>query len=403
MKLSDPYHSRRHSAARTDDYLYSQLIPYLGNKRKLLPLIAAAVMSTGETQGVFADLFAGSGVVSRWAKQKGYQVVANDWEPYAETINGCYIGLNAAPEGGAELLEDLNALPPVDHGYISDNYCPVDDEHPDPDRERCFFTHENGARLDAIRETIAQWKDQGLLTPEMHAYLVAPLLYAASYASNTSGIFKAYHRGWGGKTGDALYRILSDLRVPTPVLYDSPHSHRVTCMDAGRLAANWSAIVDQPMTIAYLDPPYNQHPYSSNYHLLNTLALWDKPEIGPVARGTKSAIRKDWRLDRRSPFNRKRLALDALTSLVDALPARWALISYSTHGNIPADTLLEAMAARGAATLLPSRYHRYRVSTPRMPVAQQTVEFVLTIDRAAAANSSAVDVMRRQLAEAGAL
>ncbi|BDI29923.1 restriction endonuclease subunit M [Capsulimonas corticalis] len=400
MKSSDPYHSRRHSAARTDDYLYSQLIPYLGNKRKLIPLIAAAVASTGAVQGVFADLFAGSGVVSRWAKRQGYQVVANDWEPYTEAINGCYVGLNEPPDGAAELLETLNALPPAPHGYITDNYCPVDDENPDPDHERCFFTHANGARIDAIRQTIADWSEHGQLTPEAHAYLIAPLLYAASYVSNTSGIFKAYHRGWGGSTGDALYRIMSVLRVPTPVLRHSAESHRVTCMDAGRLAKNWGALVDRPMTIAYLDPPYNQHPYGSNYHLLNTLALWDKPEVGPVARGTKSAIRQDWRMERRSLFNHKDTALNALTNLVEALPARWVLISYSTHGNIPADTMLEAMAERGAATLLPRRYNRYRVSTPRMPVAPHTVEFVLTIDRDAPADRRAVDVMRGQLAEA---
>ena len=402
MNVSDPYHSRRHSAARTDDYLYSQLIPYLGNKRKLLPLIDAAVAATGAAQGVFADLFAGGGVVSRWAKQRGYQVVSNDWEPYTEAINGCYVGLNAPPPGGIELLEALNALTPAPHGYIADNYCPANDEHPDPDRERCFFTRANGARIDAIRQTVADWSEQGRLTPEAHAYLIAPLLYAASYASNTSGIFKAYHRGWGGSTGDALYRILSVLRVPTPVLSASPLPHRVTCMDAGRLARNWSALVEEPMAIAYLDPPYNQHPYGSNYHLLNTLALWDKPEVGPVARGAKSGIRQDWRLERRSLFNHKDTALSALTDLVDALPARWVLISYSTHGNIPSAALLEAMAARGAATLLPRRYYRYRVSTPRMPSAPHTVEFVLTIDRDAVPNPGAVDVMRRLLAEAAA-
>ena len=291
-------------------------------------------------------------------------------------------------------------MPPAPQGYIADNYCPANDDHPDPDRERCFFTRANGARIDAIRQAIADWTEQGRLSPEAHAYLVAPLLYAASYVSNTSGIFKAYHRGWGGGTGDALYRILSRLRVPEPVLHDSPLQHRVTCMDAGRLAQNWSALVDEPMAIAYLDPPYNQHPYGSNYHLLNTLALWDKPEVGPVARGTKSAIRRDWRIDRRSPFNHKETALGALTDLVDALPARWALISYSTHGNIPCDALLEAMSARGAASLLPRRYHRYRVSMSRMPAAPHTVEFVLTIDREARPDPRAVDLMRRQLAEA---
>src|SRR5579863_2798420 len=91
------YNSRDHAAVRTEDYVFAQLIPYIGNKRKLLPLIANAVAATGMKSGVFADMFAGSGVVSRWAKQEGFRVVANDWEPYAEQINGCHIGLNSTP------------------------------------------------------------------------------------------------------------------------------------------------------------------------------------------------------------------------------------------------------------------------------------------------------------------
>ncbi len=93
------YHSRRHAAAHTTDFLFAQLIPYLGSKRKLLPLIADAVARTGVAGGTFADLFAGSGVVSRWAKTRGFRVVANDWEPYAQAINGCFAALNAAPAG----------------------------------------------------------------------------------------------------------------------------------------------------------------------------------------------------------------------------------------------------------------------------------------------------------------
>ncbi len=51
--------------------------------------------------------------------------------------------------------------------------------------------------------------------------------------------------------------------------------------------------------IVYLDPPYNQHQYGSNYHLLNTIALNDKPFVNKSffingKKKDKSAIRKDW-------------------------------------------------------------------------------------------------------------
>src|SRR5215216_3447997 len=95
MDLSSPviaaalprvHNARRHAAVRTTDYVFSQLIPYIGNKRKLLHLIGRALDFTGVAAGTFVDLFAGSTVVSRWAKRRGLRVVANDWEPYAHQI-----------------------------------------------------------------------------------------------------------------------------------------------------------------------------------------------------------------------------------------------------------------------------------------------------------------------------
>ena len=84
------YKGKRHSAAHTSEYLFNQLIPYIGNKRKLLGLIQKAIRRTPCSQGTFVDFFAGSGVVSRMAKMLGFRVISNDWEPYAEAINRCY-------------------------------------------------------------------------------------------------------------------------------------------------------------------------------------------------------------------------------------------------------------------------------------------------------------------------
>jgi len=394
------YDARRHSAVRTEEYVFSQLIPYLGNKRKLLPLIAQAVDLTGVREGIFADLFAGSGVVARWAKQHGYRVLANDWEPYAEDINGCHIGLNAPPPGAQRFVDILNDNALAIDGYFAQNLCPADDEHPDPKRERCFFTRFNGRRIDAIREQIADWEASGDIDIDTRRYLMAPLLYATSYVSNTSGVFKAYHHGWGGATGTALYRILSEIRLVPPVLIDNGHQNIVTRADAVDVALGWADIDTStigvvpggnlplgPLDIAYLDPPYNQHPYGSNYHVLSTVSLWDKPAVGPMTHGSKSAIRKDWRTERRSAYNHTNAALPELLRLIDALPCRWVLLSYSTDGNIPVETLLDALARRGDTTLVTRRYKRYRVSTQRMSPRPHNIEFVAVLDKYAKPNA----------------
>ena len=230
-----------------------------------------------------------------------------------------------------------------------------------------------------MRETIAGWQAEGRLTEDERAVLLAALLYSVSYVSNTSGVFKGFHRGWGGATRTALYRILSDIRLKPPVLWDNGQPNRSCQQDAQALAASLRA-AGTVADIAYLDPPYNQHPYGSNYHVLNTVALWDKPNTAPYTGSrNKSAIRRDWRTERRSAYNHA-TALAAYQALLQAIPARHILTSYSTDGNMPLAPLLQAAAERGRISCLTRAYKRYRVSAQRMSARPRTVEFVLSID-----------------------
>src|SRR5579884_3232705 len=179
------YHPRRHAAVRTDEYIFSQLIPYIGNKRKLLPLISRGIQCTGQPRGLFVDLFSGSTVVARLAKTLGFRIVANDWEPYAYEIARGTVALNAPPPfsslGGVDaVFTHLNTLAPR-HGYVATHLCPADDEAPDITRERLFFTRQNGERIDAIREQIASWEADGLLNVDERAFLLSALAYAVSY------------------------------------------------------------------------------------------------------------------------------------------------------------------------------------------------------------------------------
>lgn len=394
------HHPRKHAAVRTDDYLFSQLIPYIGNKRKLLHLIGQAVDSTGVAGGTFVDLFAGSTVVSRWAKRRGLRVLANDWEPYAHQIARGTVVQNRVPAfaklgGAAAVFRQLNALPPV-HGYIARHLCPADDEQPDIRRERLFFTRANGERIDAIGEQIHQWRADDAINDDELAYLLAPFIYAVSYASNTSGVFKGFHAGWGGKTATALYRIRGTLALSPPVLFDNRQPNLATREDAQTLAGHLSAACGGRPDIVYLDPPYNQHPYGSNYHVLNTIALWDKPPLNPQIlvdgrKHDKSAIRKDWRTDRRSPYNSAGQALPALRKLLSSIDARWIVVSYSTDGNMPLADLIGALCERGGITVFTERYKRYRVSTPRYSPRSHNVEFVAVVDTSKKASLARVE------------
>jgi adenine-specific DNA-methyltransferase len=389
------YDRKHHAAAHTSEYLFNQLIPYIGNKRKLLKLIEAAIQRTaaGKTAktATFLDLFAGSGVVSRMAKLHGYRVISNDWEPYALAINRCYIACNQPPKfaslGGYEkAIERLNGLPPK-VGWVTEHLCPRDDTNYDVRADRMFYMRKNGMRIDAIRAQIAAWKDASRLSDAEEACLLAPLVYQACYRSNTSGVFKGFHNGWGGQTKTALYRIATDLHLDAPVFHNNGQKNRVFREDAQSLAER---LASEEIEIAYLDPPYNQHPYGSNYHVLNSVVLWDKPELSKqITRGTKSAIRLDWRTERRSAYNYREEASTAYRRLLGAVNARYILTSYSTDGTIPLEAMLQANVARGQVSLVMQGYKRYRVSSQRFSKKPMNVEFVLVLDTHGKSQTSA--------------
>jgi adenine-specific DNA-methyltransferase len=397
MAMSAPrtaYDRKHHAAAHTSEFLFNQLIPYIGNKRKLLKLIEQAIGRTSAKTGTFLDLFAGSGVVSRMAKLLGYRVISNDWEPYAQAINRCYIACNQPPEftaldGYEQAIGQLNRRV-AKVGWVTEHLCPRDDANYDVGVDRMFYMRKNGMRIDAIREQIAAWKEAGQLSDIEEACLLAPLVYQACYRSNTSGVFKGFHNGWGGQTKTALYRIATDLRLDVPVFHDNNRENMVFREDAQSLAER---LASKEIDIAYLDPPYNQHPYGSNYHVLNSVVLWDKPPLSQqITRGTKAAIRLDWRTERRSAYNYREEAGSAYQRLVDALNARYVLTSYSTDGTIPLDALLQANVARGQVSLVMQGYKRYRVSSQRFSKKPMNVEFVLVLDTHGKSKTSAEEL-----------
>lgn len=175
------------------------------------------------------------------------------------------------------------------------------------------------------------------------------------------------------------------MALQKPLVHDNRQKNIALRSDAHALASDLPEACGGRPDIVYIDPPYNQHPYGSNYHVLNTVVLWDKPRFNPSVivdgrRHEKSAIRKDWRTERRSPYNVTREASAAFDELLGSIDARWALVSYSTDGNIPLPELLHSLARRGDVRVVTATYKRYRVSTPRMSAKPVNIEFVAVVD-----------------------
>jgi adenine-specific DNA-methyltransferase len=384
-------------------YLKSQLIAYIGNKRALQPLlyqVFAGLAERASRAPVFLDPFAGSGAVSRLARYIGYRVLANDWEYYAYVLNHAHLCIGSREagrlfprQGGPQaLLAELNSLPepPEAARYISRYYAPACTESADYRKERLFYTRENALIIDAVRSRIEElYPDAG--APEAPAegsqqprfkermLLLASLLYQSATHTNTSGVFKACHKGFGGHGKDALKRILSPIALQMPVLIDGQQRAEVGCQEArGFVRA-------RPADLCYLDPPYNQHQYGSNYHLLNTIALWDKPPVDNELRRDgrlkrKAGIRRDW-IRTRSAYCYRDSAAEAFRELLESIDARHLVVSYNTEGIIPFEELQELLASQGRIELYGNEYVKFRGGKQSISRQVHNLEFVLVLDR----------------------
>lgn len=373
------------------EYLTKQIIAYIGNKRKLLSLIYKAIEESDIEikQGLkFADLFCGSGVVSRFAKFCGFEVFCNDWEQYSKILAEGYIKANPSDllkEAGSEenflaQLKKINELPDPSSNevYISKYYSAHSDDITKADYriERLFYTKQNGLAIDKIRNYIEKnfHKDSVL-----YKVLTANLLYGAATHTNTSGVFKAFHKEFGGHGKDALKRILSPIELTNPVLFEGKAPVHVYNEDSNELVKKLPH-----MDIVYLDPPYNQHQYGSNYHMLNTIARWDKiPEpLDLNEKGVlenKAGIRQDW-VNTRSPYCYKDTAVEAFSSLIKNLDSRLILISYSSDGIIPFDEMKKICLEKGYVSIVTSDYITYRGGKQSNSRVNSDIEFILAID-----------------------
>ena len=370
----------------SDPYLTKQLIAYIGNKRALLDFLYGEFSKIQEDTGaeIFLDPFAGSGAVSRLARHMGFEVHCNDWEPYSQIINSCHITTNNSAvaqlfrsSGGIKtVLSGLNDLWPGSPGYISNYYAPRSTDSADYNTERMFYTQENARFIDTLRERIED------LYPDSSAeknILLSALLYECATHVNTSGVFKAYHKGFGGHGGDALNRILARIELEVPVLIDRPNKCSVSCEDAQTFVSSITG------DICYLDPPYNSHQYGSNYHLLNTIALWDKPPIdkkigldGKLEK--KAGIRADW-TKTKSAFCYRTTAFSAFKSLLQSVDTRFVTVSYNTEGIVPFDELFELLSEQGQAQIAVRSYTVYRGGRQSLHRRDHNQEMLLILDR----------------------
>ena len=303
------------------------MIKYLGSKRRLVPVLGDLLAMSGADTAL--DLFTGTTRVAQEFKRRGTHVTAVDTARYAEVFAQCHIATDLANVDKDDLCAALTYLSglPGRPGYFTETFC---------GRSR-FVQPFNGERVDAIRDAI----ESEFAGSPLYPILLTSLIYAADRVDSTTGVQMAYLKRWAPRSFNPL-----DLRVPE--LY--PGTGRAIRGDAREIVRGLPKV-----DLAYLDPPYNQHRYFTNYHIWETLVAWDAPEHYGVACK---------RLDSRDPstksvFNATREMPKALRQVITEVNAEVIVVSYNNESWVSLEDLVEMCSVRGHVGILAFDSKRY--------------------------------------------
>ena len=371
--------------AENPDFLSTQIITYIGNKRSLIGVIQDEILRIKKEAGLsscsMADLFSGSGIVARMMKAHASHLTVNDLEQYSYVINSCYLTNKSSFDASRyallkQKIEEECASRTIP-GIITQNYAPAD-ENNITERDRVFYTRQNALLIDTYRALVDEFVPSGgesagvskgarvgksagagvvgtrgsaaddvqvagagcgnaagaSGSADMRKFFLAPLITEASVHTNTSGVFKGFYKDkngkgcYGGAGKNALSRILGKIELKAPVFSNFECPFTVLRNDAVALSHEL-----EQTDIVYLDPPYNQHPYGSNYFMLNTIL--ENKITAPISR--VSGIVSNWN---HSVFNVKKTALASLEEIIASLKARYILVSYNSEGFITYDEMV---------------------------------------------------------------
>lgn len=297
---------------------------YLGNKESILKEISDLLEAKGLLKEgfTFFDAFCGSGSVADYFKSY-YDIIINDnltWSvKYAK-------GRVCAPMCTFDILgfdpfEYLNSNENMLQGFMYKNYAPTDST-------RMYFTPENAGRIDYFRKQIEEWKNENLLLEEEYCYLLACLIESVSDVSNTAGVYGAFLKKWDSR---ATKKIMFNKVDFQPEKYKSIRTYNAKIEDI---------IEEVECDILYLDPPYTQNQYGTQYHLLETLVLDDNPSISKVTGSRSTApMRSDW-----SKEYKANILFDRVLAKTKA---KYIILSYNNDGFMSKKYIEAAMKRYG--------------------------------------------------------
>jgi adenine-specific DNA-methyltransferase len=331
-------------------------VNYIGSKHKLSSFLKDAIIDTvgsDLSDLVFCDLFAGTGSVGRTFKPIVKQVIANDVEFYSYVLNRNYIG-NHKKLVYEERISLLNNLKESE-GFVFHNYSENGNEG------RLYFSAENGKKIDAIRQQIESWKNADEIKEDDYYFLLASLIESADKVANTASVYGAYLK--------KIKKSAQKEMILKPALFTlNSNKHQVFNADSNALIKEING------DILYLDPPYNERQYGSNYHLLNTIAKYDSFE--PQG---KTGLRNYYR----SSYCKKNEVKNSFGELIKNANFKYIFLSYNNEGLMTENDVKSIMAAYGKYSLKTTNYQRFKADKTenRNHTATSTVEYLHILEK----------------------
>ena len=334
---------------------------FIGCKENLLNFIETFVKEKDLKGNVFCDLFAGTASVAKHFKKLGYKIISSDLLYFSYVLQKVYIEQNQYPkftkllkhlkidpveetlftsdsQNAKEIIKYLNNLEGLE-GFIYKNYSPEGTQGKTYVRK--YFTSNNAKRIDAIREKIEEWEKANFIKEQEYYFLLTSLVEAVPFVANISGTYAAFLKEWDK-------RAFKKLTLEVPEIIKSNETHKVFDIDGLKVLDQIKGI-----DILYLDPPYNEQQYAPNYHVLETIAKWDNPEIKGVT-GMRPYE------NQKSEFCNAKTGIKALGEIIKKNNFRHLLLSYNDEGIMPEGEILKLFNKAGKSEMVEQSYQRYK-------------------------------------------
>lgn len=336
---------------------------YIGSKLSLIDFLKQSINKTLENNNetrcanemVFADLFAGTGVVGCAFKQDGYSVIANDIQYYSYVINKHLIEntetLNI--DKCNAIINELNDIDGIE-GFVYNNYCLEGTINKDV--PRMYFSEFNAKKCDAIRTAIEEKHATNLINDNEYFFLLGSLINSIDKYANTASVYGAFLKKL--KKSAQKEMVLE----PLPIIQGKAN-YQVFNEDINELIKKISG------DILYLDPPYNARQYCTNYHMLETIAKNDNPAIYG-----KTGLREY--AEQKSLFCISSKVESVFTDLIKNAKFKYIFLSYNNEGLMSFDTIEKIMKKYGKYKVYMKEYHRFKADNARESKADNTIEYL---------------------------